>query len=166
MAVERHPMTPWGYNKLKAELKHIREVEKPNNVKAIEEARAHGDLSENAEYKYAKEQQGFIYGREKEVETLIATAEVIDPATLSGDRIVFGATCKLLDVDNDEELEYTIVGEPESDGAKHRISVASPIARGLIGKRIGDEAVIKTPKGARTFEILDVEFVDVSTWDD
>ena len=161
MAVERHPMTPFGYQQLKAELKKIREIDKPANVAAIEEARAHGDLSENAEYTYAKEQQGFIYGREKEVEALIATAEVIDPTTLSGDRIVFGATVHLLDVDTDEETTYTIVGENEADSKHGRISV---IARALIGKRTGDEAIVNAPKGRRTFEVLSVEFLSTDTW--
>lgn len=164
MAVERHPMTPYGFQQLKAELKQIREVEKPANVKAIEEARAHGDLSENAEYTYAKEQQGFIYGREKEVEALIATADVIDPATLSGDRVVFGATVHLLDIDTDEEVTYTIVGENESDSKNGRISIVSPIARAMIGKRVGDEAIVNAPKGKRNFEILDIEFLSIDTW--
>ena len=164
MSVERHPMTPYGYQQLKAELKEIREIDKPANVKAIEEARAHGDLSENAEYTYAKEQQGFIYGREKEVEALIATADIIDPATLSGDRVVFGATVQLLDVDTDEEITYTIVGENESDSKNGRVSITSPIARALIGKRIGDEAVLNAPKGKRNLEILDVKFLSTDTW--
>lgn len=164
MSVERHPMTPYGYQQLKAELKKIREIDKPANVKAIEEARAHGDLSENAEYTYAKEQQGFIYGREKEVEALIATADVIDPATLSGDRVVFGATVQLLDVDTDEEITYTIVGENESDSKNGRVSITSPIARALIGKRTGDEAVLNAPKGKRNLEILDVKFLSTDTW--
>ena len=163
MSVERHPMTPYGYQQLKAELKKIREIDKPANVKAIEEARAHGDLSENAEYTYAKEQQGFIYGREKEVEALIAT-DIIDPATLSGDRVVFGATVQLLDVDTDEEITYTIVGENESDSKNGRVSITSPIARALIGKRIGDEAVLNAPKGKRNLEILDVKFLSTDTW--
>ena len=164
MSVERHPMIPYGYQQLKAELKKIREIDKPANVKAIEEARAHGDLSENAEYTYAKEQQGFIYGREKEVEALIATADIIDPATLSGDRVVFGATVQLLDVDTDEEITYTIVGENESDSKNGRVSITSPIARALIGKRIGDEAVLNAPKGKRNLEILDVKFLSTDTW--
>ena len=164
MSVERHPMTRYGYQQLKAELKKIREIDKPANVKAIEEARAHGDLSENAEYTYAKEQQGFIYGREKEVEALIATADIIDPATLSGDRVVFGATVQLLDVDTDEEITYTIVGENESDSKNGRVSITSPIARALIGKRIGDEAVLNAPKGKRNLEILDVKFLSTDTW--
>ncbi|MBQ8037792.1 MAG: transcription elongation factor GreA [Proteobacteria bacterium] len=165
MSVERHPMTPYGFQQLKAELKKIREIDKPANVKAIEEARAHGDLSENAEYTYAKEQQGFIYGREKEVEALIATADVIDPATLSGERVVFGATVQLLDVDTDEEITYTIVGENESDSNHGRVSIKSPIARALIGKRIGDEAIVNAPKGKRTFEVLDIKFLSVDTWE-
>lgn len=164
MSVERHPMTPYGYQQLKAELKKIREIDKPANVKAIEEARAHGDLSENAEYTYAKEQQGFIYGREKEVEALIATADIIDPATLSGDRVVFGATVQLLDVDTDEEITYTIVGENESDSKNGRVSITSPIARALIGKRTGDEAILNAPKGKRNLEILDVKFLSTDTW--
>ena len=164
MSVERHPMTPYGYQQLKAELKKIREIDKPANVKAIEEARAHGDLSENAEYTYAKEQQGFIYGREKEVEALIATADIIDPATLSGDRVVFGATVQLRDVDTDEAITYTIVGENESDSKNGRVSITSPIARALIGKRIGDEAVLNAPKGKRNLEILDVKFLSTDTW--
>ena len=164
MSVERHPMTPYGYQQLKAEVKKIREIDKPADVKAIEEARAHGDLSENAEYTYAKEQQGFIYGREKEVEALIATADIIDPATLSGDRVVFGATVQLLDVDTDEEITYTIVGENESDSKNGRVSITSPIARALIGKRIGDEAVLNAPKGKRNLEILDVKFLSTDTW--
>ena len=165
MSVERHPMTPYGFQQLKAELKKIREIDKPANVKAIEEARAHGDLSENAEYTYAKEQQGFIYGREKEVEALIATADVIDPATLSGERVVFGATVQLLDVDTDEEITYTIVGENESDSNHGRVSIKSPIARALIGKRIGDESIVNAPKGKRTFEVLDIKFLSVDTWE-
>lgn len=164
MPVERHPMTPYGFQQLKAELKKIREIDKPANVKAIEEARAHGDLSENAEFTYAKEQQGFIYGREKEVESLIATAEVIDPATLSGNRVIFGATVHLLDVDTDEEVTYTIVGENESDSKHGRISLMSPIARALIGKSVGDETVVNVPKGRRTFDILDIKFLSIDTW--
>ena len=164
MAIQRCPITPWGLNKLKIELKKLREFDIPANVRAIEEARAHGDLSENAEYKFAKEQQSFIIGREKEIESLINTAEVIDPSTLSGERVVFGATCTLLDLDSDEEITYTLVGEPEADVNKKRISIKSPIARGIIGKRIGDEAQVKTPKGTRTFEILDLEFQSTDNW--
>lgn len=158
-------MTPVGYIKLKAELQDLREVKIPANVKAIEEARAHGDLSENAEYKYAKEQQSFIRGRETELSSLLAVAEVIDPATLSGERIVFGATVKLMDLDNDSAVTYTLVGENESDVAKGRISITSPIARGLIGRNAGDEVSITTPKGPREFEIVEVDFHSCDEWD-
>ena len=161
MAVQRIPMTPWGYRKIKKELRELREITRPANIQAIEEARAHGDLSENAEYKYAKEQQSFIAGRETELEGTIAAAEVIDPVTLSGERVVFGATVGLLNLDTDEESAYTIVGEVESDVSQGRISVNSPIARGLIGKSVGDEAVVRTPKGEREFEILSVDFQPV-----
>ncbi len=165
MAVVRKPTTPWGMAKLKAELKHLREVLKPENVRAIEEARAHGDLSENAEYKYAKEQQGFIAGREQMLESNIATAEVIDISKLSGERVVFGATVELLDVDTDEELCYTLVGECETNADKGRISIVSPIARALVGKRVGDEATVRAPKGSRHFEILDVTFNGWEDWE-
>ena len=165
MAIQRLPITPFGMRLLKAELKDLKEVQRPENVKAIEEARAHGDLSENAEYKYAKEQQGFIVGRIQEVETLLASANVIDPASLSGDKVVFGATVALLDLDTDEEVTYTISGKPEADVSKGRISIDSPIARGLIGKYEGDDAVIRTPKGERTFEIMSVEFTSCDEWE-
>lgn len=164
MTVERKPMTPFGHRKLKEELKDLRENLKPANVRAIEEARAHGDLSENAEYKYAKEQQSFIAGREAILEALLSTAEVIDPATLSGDRVVFGATVTLLDLETEEEIAYTLVGEHESDVSQGRISVTSPIARGIIGRRAGDEVNIRTPKGQRDFEIVSVEFLPCDDW--
>jgi transcription elongation factor GreA len=171
--VQRKPMTPYGHLKLKKEIQKLREVDRPANVRAIEEARAHGDLSENAEYKYAKEQQSFIAGRIQEVEALLSVAEVIDPATLKGDRIVFGATVALLDVDKDEETSYTIVGQNESNAHKGRISIDSPIARSLIGKRVGDEVQVKTPgtgkKGTditRTFEVLAVKFMSCEGWED
>ncbi|OIP38663.1 MAG: transcription elongation factor GreA [Deltaproteobacteria bacterium CG2_30_63_29] len=162
--MQRKPMTPIGYMKLKAELQELREVKIPANVRAIEEARAHGDLSENAEYKYAKEQQGFIRGRETELSGLLAVAEVIDPASLSGDRIMFGATVRLMDLDNDAEVTYTLVGENESEVVKGRISITSPIARGLIGRNAGDEVSIVTPKGPRVFEVVDVQFLPCDSW--
>jgi transcription elongation factor GreA len=158
-------MTPFGLRRLKEELRQLREVDKPANVRAIEEARAHGDLSENAEFKYAKEQQSFIAGREKELETVISAAEVIDPATLSGDRVVFGATVQLMDTETEEEFTYTIVGDVESDAAKGRISISSPIARGLIGHTEGDVCTIKTPKSIRKLEVLEVSFESCESWD-
>ena len=156
--MDRYPMTPTGHKKLTAELKKLREVDRPANVKAIEEALAHGDLSENAEYKYAKEQQALIAGRIEYVEDRIARAEVIDPAKLSGDRIVFGAKVTVENLDNDEEKTFRIVGEDEANLESGSISVSSPMARGLIGKEVGDRVQISTPSGLRKFEIVDVEF--------
>ena len=157
-------LTQKKFDELTAELQNRKTAKRDEISKAIKTAKECGDLSENAEYTYAKEQQGFIYGREKEVEALIATADIIDPATLSGDRVVFGATVQLLDVDTDEEITYTIVGENESDSKNGRVSITSPIARALIGKRIGDEAVLNAPKGKRNLEILDVKFLSTDTW--
>ena len=151
-------MTPQGGKKLEAELKQLLEVERPANVKAIEEARAHGDLSENAEYKYAKEQQGLIAGRIEYLEDRIARAEIIDPAKLSGDRVVFGAKVTLENLDTEEETAYRIVGDEEANIEQGTISISSPIARGLIRREVGDEVTIVTPSGPRKYEIIDVEF--------
>ena len=159
---DRFPMTPVGYEKLRVELKKIREVDRPQNVRDIEEARGHGDLSENAEYDAAKDRQGFLDSRMRELEMKIGMAQVIDPATLSGDRVVFGATVTLLDVDSDKEVVYTIVGEDESDVKKGKISYKSPIARALIGRNVDDVAVVRTPGGEREYEVVDVEFRPVT----
>jgi len=156
--MDKFPMTPAGYRKLEVELKRLREVDRPANVKAIEEARAHGDLAENAEYKFAKEQQGLIQGRMEYLEARLSRADVIDPAKLSGDRVVFGAVVELENLDTGEEVSYRIVGEDEADLENGTISVTSPMARGLIGKEAGDEVTIRTPSGPRKFEISDVEF--------
>ncbi|HUT78870.1 MAG TPA: transcription elongation factor GreA [Polyangia bacterium] len=156
--MDRFPMTPAGLKKLEAELKKLREVDRPSNIQAIEEARAHGDLSENAEYKFAKEQQSFIAGRIAHVEERISRAEVIDPSRLKGDRVVFGARVSLENLDSGEQVVYRIVGEDEADLDVGTISVTSPIARGLIGKEEGDEVAITTPAGRRSFEITSVEF--------
>ncbi|MDF1565223.1 MAG: transcription elongation factor GreA [Deltaproteobacteria bacterium] len=155
---ERVPMTTEGHVALKAELKRLKAEDRPAISKEIGIAREHGDLSENAEYHAAKEKQGLIEARISYLEDRLSRAEVIDVSTLSGERIVFGATVKLLDIDSDDELTYTIVGEDETDLDRGRISIASPIARGLIGKRIDDEVTIRTGKGPRSFEILDVAF--------
>ena len=153
------PMTPAGLARAHEELKRLKSVERPQNVRDIEEARAHGDLKENAEYHAAKERQGHIDGRIKFTESLIANAEVIDPKTLSGERVVFGATVTLIDLDDDDrEVTYQIVGEHESDLDAGLISYKSPIAKGLIGKMEGDEVGIATPSGKRAFEIDRVEF--------
>lgn len=154
------PITAKGEQKLRDELKQLKNVERPRVIQAIAEARAHGDLSENAEYDAAREQQGFIEGRIKEVESKLSRATVIDPTTLdAGGRIVFGATVELLDVDTDVEVTYQIVGDDEADIDQNLISVSSPIARALIGKSEGDEAEVQTPSGLRTFEILSVEYI-------
>ena len=156
--VQRVPITVQGYQQLKAQLRHILEVERPQNVRDIEIARSHGDLSENAEYHAAKDRQGLIDALKKNLEDKIGRAEVIDPATLSGERVVFGATVHLEDMDNDAEVVYQIVGDDEADPAQGRISLSSPVSRALIGKEIGDEARVNTPGGIRCYEIMDVEF--------
>lgn len=154
----KYPMTPPGYKKLEDELKKLKEVDRPANVKAIEEAREHGDLSENAEYKFAKEQQSLIASRIEYLEDRISRAEIIDPATLSGDTVVFGARVTLENLDTGETVTYRIVGEDESSAEAGLISVASPMARGLIRRSVGEEVTIKTPKGLKVFEITKVEF--------
>ena len=156
--MRRYPVTPEGYEAMKAALRRLIEVERPENVRAIEEARAHGDLSENAEYDYAKDQQGMIDAKIRDIEGRLALAEVIDPSTLDGDRIMFGATVSLEDVDTDEELTYQLVGTFEADIKQSKISVESPIGRALMGKETDDEIVIQVPKGKRTVVITDVEY--------
>ena len=139
-------------------LKDLKTVQRPANVKAIEEARAHGDLSENAEYHAAKEQQGMIAAHMAMTEDRLSRVQVIDPKSINMDRIAFGATITLLDVDGDIELVYQIVGSEEADGAAGFISYEAPLARGLMGKEEGDEVVIHTPKGERCYEIEAVEY--------
>jgi transcription elongation factor GreA len=154
-------MTPAGIARMKKELKILKDHDRPANAKAIEVARGHGDLSENADYDAAKEEQGMIEARIRELSTKIALAEVIDPVDLSGETVKFGATVTIEDVDTGEESRYTIVGEDEGDIKEGRISVAAPVARALIGKAIGDAVQIKTPKGTREVEISDVEWLPV-----
>ena len=158
--VKRIPMTPAGRDRLRVELKHIREVDRPQNVQDIEEARAHGDLSENAEYHAAKERQGMLDARMKLVEGRLSLAEVIDPNTLSGDRVVFGATVTLEEADSGKEVVYTIVGEDEADAKKGMISIVSPMARALIGKELDSEVRFKAPGGMREYEIVGIVFGD------
>ena len=155
--MEKVPMLAEGYEQLTAELKVLR-AERPLIVDAIEEARAHGDLSENAEYHAAKEKQSFIEGRVAELEDKLARAEVIDVTKLKGEKIVFGATVTLIDVDSEKESTYRIVGEDEADIAEGKVSITSPIARALIGKTVGDEAEVAAPGGARVYEVSAVEF--------
>ncbi len=156
-------MTPAGLDRMRAELKRIKEVERPDNVREIETAREHGDLRENAEYHAAKERQGNLEGRLRFLEYRIAHAEVIDPATVTAtDRIAFGATVTVLDVDTDEEIVYAIVGEDEADADQGRLSIRSPIVRALIGKVAGDSATLQLPKGARELEVVRVEYKPLS----
>ena len=155
---DRFPMTPRGQKILKDELKRLREVERPKNVQDIEEARAHGDLRENAEYHAAKERQSFIEGRSREIESILAQADVIDPGKLSGSRVVFGATVKLTDTDTAEGVTYSIVGDHEADIKASRIAISAPLARAMIGKEQGDTVTMKTSKGSREYEITEVRF--------
>ena len=157
--MEKIPMTPSGFKGLEDELNQLKNVDRHEIIKAIAEARAHGDLSENAEYHAAKERQSFIEGRVMELEDQIGRAEVIDISKLSGSSIKFGATVTLVDEDTDEKRKYQIVGDVESDARKGRISLSSPIARALVGKRKGDSVEVAAPGGARSYEILKVEFV-------
>jgi len=154
----KFPMTPRGQQTLREELKRLREVERPKNVQDIEEARAHGDLRENAEYHAAKEKQGFIEGRSREIEAVLAQAEVIDPAKLSGTRVVFGATVQLTDTESGEEITYTIVGDYESDIKLGRIAISAPLARAIIGREAGDTVSLRTGKGTREYQIVALRF--------
>ena len=151
-------MTKTGYENLVEEVKRLKTIERPAVVKAIEEAREHGDLSENAEYHAAREKQAFIEGRLIEIEDKIARAEVIDVSQMSGSIIRFGATVKVVDEDTDEESTYTIVGEDEADIAKRRLSVTAPLGRALIGKQKGDSVELTTPGGSKSYEVLQVSY--------
>jgi len=155
---DRFPMTPRGQRALRDELKRLREVERPKNVLDIEEARAHGDLRENAEYHAAKERQSFIEGRSREIESVLAQADVIDPTKLSGKRVVFGATVRLTDGDTAEQVTYSIVGDHEADIKESRIAISAPLARAMIGREQGDTVTLKTGKGMREYEITEVRF--------
>lgn len=156
--VEKNPITPEGAVKLRDELNRRKSVERPRITAAIAEARAHGDLSENAEYHAAKEAQGINEEWIKQLEDKLARAEVIDPSKLGGSKVAFGAWVKLLNTDTDEEVMYRIVGADESDINSGQISVTSPVARSLLGKEAGDEVKIRTPGGERIYEVLEVEF--------
>jgi len=157
--MEKVPMTAAGYSRLQEELKHLKTVERPAVIRSIAEAREHGDLSENAEYHAARERQSFIEGRVLELEDRISRADVIDVTALSGDSVKFGATVKLADEDTDEEATYQIVGQDESDIKAGRLSVTAPLARGLIGKSVGDVVEVTTPNGSKSYEVMDIQFV-------
>jgi transcription elongation factor GreA len=156
--VQRIPLTPEGYKKLQEELDKLVKVERPNNIKAIAEARAHGDLSENAEYHAAKEQQSFIAGRIQELKSKIAMAQVIDPSKIRQSSIGFGAKVKVLDTEVDEEYFFILVGPEEADVKHGKISISSPVGKALIGKEVGDTAVIKAPARTIEYEILEITF--------
>jgi len=157
--MQKVPMTAKGAAKLRAELAELKNVKRPKVIADISEARAHGDLKENAEYHAAREQQGFIEGRIKDIDGKLSHAQVIDVTTIdAGGKVIFGATVVVLDIDTDEEITYQIVGEDEADIKAGKISVSSPIARALIGKMEGDDLGIDTPGGTREFEIIEVRY--------
>jgi transcription elongation factor GreA len=156
--MERVPMTIEGHKKLEEELQRLKSVERPRIIAAIAEARAHGDLSENAEYHSAKEQQGLNEAKVADIEDKLSRADVIDPAKLSGDTVKFGATVHLVDEDTGEKVKYKIVGETEANVREGKISIGSPIARALIGKGKGDSVEVTTPRGARSYEVLKLEW--------
>lgn len=156
--VEKVLLTVKGEAQLRERLKHLKKIERPKNIREIEVARAHGDLSENAEYHAAKEKQGMLDAQIRDIEAKLGTAQVIDPSKLSGNRVVFGSRVLLNDLDSDEEITYQIVGVDEADPKQGRISYTSPIGRALTGKLVDDFVDVKTPGGMREFEILDVQF--------
>lgn len=156
--MDKVPMTAGGFAALEVELKHRQQVERQRIIQAISEARALGDLSENAEYHAAKEAQSLNEGRIMELESLIGRADIIDISKLGGDTIKFGATVKLIDDDTEEEKLYQIVGEPESDVKSGKVSIGSPIARALIGKKVGDSVQVNTPGGGKSYEVISVAF--------
>ena len=152
----RSPITKEGYETLKQELAHLKSVERPQNIKAIEEARAHGDLSENAEFEAAKDRQGFLDCRIGDLEYKLASADIINPASLPKDRVVFGATVLLENIDTGENIEYQLVGPEESDIEKGKISVSSPLGKAILGKKPGDDVVLKAPGGKRYYELVEI----------
>lgn len=159
MSNDKMPMTVLGKARLDAELKKLLNEERPSVIKAIEEARAHGDISENAEYESAKERQGLIEGRIADVQTKIALAEVVDPSKIKAPNIVFGATVTLMDVETEETAVYQIVGVDESDVKTGKISIMSPIARALIGKKKGDIVLVSSPKTEKEYEVMDFKYI-------
>lgn len=158
--MEKIPLTLSGFKKLEEELKHLKNSERPAVIRAIAEAREHGDLSENAEYHAARERQSFIEGRIAELEDKVSRADVIDVAKLTGKNVKFGATVTVVDEDADEEHVYQIVGAEESDIGSGKLSVTAPLARALVGKAVGDRVEVSTPKGSKAYEILKVQFIE------
>ncbi|MCA7119852.1 MAG: transcription elongation factor GreA [Acidibrevibacterium sp.] len=156
--MQKFPMTAAGLQRLEEELRHLKSVERPGIIRAIAEARSHGDLSENAEYHAARERQSFVEGRIAELEEIVSAAEVIDPALLSGDQVKFGAHVRLIDEETEQESSYQIVGMHEADIKAGRLSISSPLAKALIGKKPGDQVSVPAPGGDRSYEILTVSF--------
>ena len=152
-------MTRAGFARLEEELKRLKGVERPAVIQLLEEARAHGDLSENAEYHAAKERQAFIESRVAELNSKVSRAQIIDTSTISGKTVKFGATVTVVDEDDDSEMKFQIVGEDEADIKKKRLSVGSPLARALIGKKVGDEVEVATPSGGKFFELVKVQYI-------
>jgi transcription elongation factor GreA len=160
MATDRIPMTPAGEQSLRAELEKLKKVERPAIIEAIAEARDHGDLKENAEYHAAREKQGIIEGRIKDIESKLSNAQIIDVTKIQANgMVIFGSTVTIMNVDNEQEIAYQIVGEDEADIDKKKISVVAPLARALIKKEEGDEITLDTPKGKVTYEIVEVEYI-------
>lgn len=156
--MQRFPMTPEGYQKLQEELGRLLKIERPGIIKAIAEARSHGDLSENAEYHAAKERQSFIEGRIQELQAKLAMAQVIDPSKINQSKVAFGAKVRVLDLETDEENIFILVGPEEADVKNNRISINSPVGRSLIGKQVGDIVVVKAPAKTIEYEILEINF--------
>jgi len=156
--IQKIPMTADGFQRLEEELRHLKQNERPAVIRAIAEAREHGDLSENAEYHAARERQSFIEGRVAELEDKISRAEIIDVSKLSGKQVMFGATVSVVDEDTDEKTSYQIVGPDEADVKARRLSITSPLARALIGKKVGDTVEVTTPNGSKSYEITRVAF--------
>ena len=156
--MQKFPMTAPGLQRLEEELKLLKSVERPAVIRAIAEARSHGDLSENAEYHAARERQSFIEGRIAELEEIVSAVEVIDPAVLTGDHVKFGAFVKVIDEETDREMTYQIVGVHEADIKQARLSISSPLAKALIGKKIGETVSVPAPGGDRSYEILSIRF--------
>lgn len=156
--LKRIPITPDGYQKLQEELGRLLKVDRPKNIKDISEARAHGDLSENAEYHAAKERQSFIEGRIQELKTKLALADVIDPAKISQNKIAFGAKVRVIDLDTDEKKSFFLVGPEEADVKNGKISISSPVGRALLNKEIGDVVTVKAPARTMEYEILEISF--------
>jgi transcription elongation factor GreA len=158
---DKYPMTPAGHASMKAQLWKLKNIDRIANSRAIEVARGHGDLSENADYSAAKEEQGMIEAKIREFEAKLTLAEVIDPTKLSGSRVKFGATVTIEDTDSGEAQTYTIVGEHEADIKRGRISIGAPVARAMIGKEVGDTVTVQNPKGKREYELTKVEWLDI-----